>query len=124
MLPQRSASRTTTTTTTTRQKKKKKKPQTPKHVYRSTLGALVAVVAAIFVPVHADAEAAEIVSALEDDRVLEEVQADGAGQLLPHVVAGRRGRGHLVVGSFATRRPGDERQSKKKKQYTNTTGSR
>ena len=60
--------------------------------HRSALGTLVAVVSAILVPVHADAEAAEVVAALQDDGVLEIIQTDRTCELLLPVLCGSGGR--------------------------------
>lgn len=55
--------------------------------YRSTLRTLVTVVSAIFIPVHGDAKATEIVSAFQDDGIFEEVKTDGACELFLQVVS-------------------------------------
>lgn len=63
--------------------------------YRSALRALISVVIAIFVPVHADAEATEIVTAFQDDGVFEEVQTNSTRELLPQVVSRCSASGHF-----------------------------
>lgn len=62
---------------------------------RSALRALVAVVSAIFIPVHTDTKAAEVVSAFQYDGVFVEVQADGTCQLFPQLVSSRSSCGHV-----------------------------
>lgn len=70
-----------------RVKKEKQKGVYNVLTYRSALRTLIPIVSAIFIPVHTDAKAAEIMAAFQNDGVLEEVQTNSTCQLFPQVIS-------------------------------------
>lgn len=71
----------------TRFKKEKQKGVYNVLTYRSALRTLIPIVSAIFIPVHTDAKAAEIMAAFQNNGVLEEVQTNSTCQFLPQVIS-------------------------------------
>lgn len=64
--------------------------------YRSALRTLISVVIAIFIPVQADAKAAEAVATLQYHRIIEIVQTNRTCELVPQLLPGRSACSHFI----------------------------